>query len=76
MLLDEKEIEQLTGYKQHKKQIQWLRSNGIEHLIGIDGSPRVAKERIDQLLGVLNIHKSKKRTEPNYKAFEQHLGIA
>ncbi len=38
------ELKDLTGLTQSAAQIRWLKANGIEHFVRVDGKPRVPKD--------------------------------
>ena len=76
MLLDEKEIEQLTGYKRYTCQIRWLQKNGINHRVGYDGKPKVSAAHFEEVMGNTTVHIKQKTEEPDIEAFRQHLGLA
>lgn len=46
MFLTAKQLEDLTGLTQGAAQIRWLRKNGIEHTVRVDGKPRVMAENM------------------------------
>lgn len=47
--LNKDELHTLTGYRQPRKQAEWLRKElGLEPPIGADGRPRVSQAVIDQ----------------------------
>lgn len=75
MFLSQDDIKQLTGYKKAVCQIKWLRSNGIKHLVGCDGKPRVLASQIESVMGA-NIKPMKRRAEPNEDALSRYMGIA
>jgi hypothetical protein len=69
MFLNKEELADLTGYKNRKKQIQWLAENGIKFLISGVGEPKVLKSAIEELLGAGDSQKRlRKRVEPNWDA--------
>lgn len=51
LLLTPDEIIDLTGYKLPKKQSQWLSRQGIIHMIGRDGKPRVNRAHVNKVMG-------------------------
>lgn len=67
MFLSEKEIEQLTGYKLGRCQIKWLARNGINHLVGYDGKPKVLAAYLEEVMGK-TIAKKTRRIEPDFSA--------
>jgi hypothetical protein len=74
MLLSQDDIRELTGYKKAASQIQWLRQNGIKHLIGCDGKPRVLLSQIESIIGS-NTKNTKRRVEPDEQGLDQFMGI-
>lgn len=72
MLLTKKELEELTCYKRYSKQMGWLRNNGIRYLIGADGTPRVLKEHIEEIMGTANTIASKKKTVIDFDALKAY----
>lgn len=38
------ELQELTGLIQPAAQIRWLKANGVEHFVRVDGKPRVPKD--------------------------------
>lgn len=48
-LLTEDELFVITARKQHKKQIQVLRDNGIQPIISADGKPQVTWDMVNRL---------------------------
>ena len=47
--LTPEDLHALTGYRQPRKQVEWLRSElGLEPPIGADGRPRVSQAVVDQ----------------------------
>lgn len=68
MLLSVAELVLLTGYKQRRHMIRWLRENGFAFRIGADGYPRVLEEHVRiQLSGVA----AKPRNKPNLDALKR-----
>ena len=47
MVLDFKELQELSGAKQPTKVIEWLKANCIPHVIGYDGKPRKADQWLE-----------------------------
>ena len=47
MFLNNNDIKDLTGYKNPKKQIVWLRQEGFNFRVGADGRPRVLKKEVE-----------------------------
>lgn len=76
MFLSQQEIQDLTGYKVQKKQIQWLRENGIKFLVGCDGKPRVMESHLEAIIGADSTKgTTKRRTEPNESALNKWMGL-
>lgn len=46
MFLTSRQLADLTGLTQGAAQIRWLRKNGIEHTVRVDGKPRVWAENL------------------------------
>lgn len=67
MFLTSDDIEELTGYKNHAKQISWLARNGIKFLISQDGTPRVLLSHINEIM-TNNSKPTRRRAEPNFDA--------
>lgn len=70
MFLTSDDIEELTGYKNHAKQISWLARNGIKFLISGDGKPKVLQSQIELLIGGTSAP-SRRKTEPNFERLER-----
>lgn len=70
MFLTQEDIQDLTGFKNRKNQIKWLRENGINFLIAGDGRPRVLHSHIESLIGATS-KTVKRRVEPNFSKFEK-----
>lgn len=73
MLLTRQQLEQFSGYKARRCQIDWLRQNGIRYLLGGDGWPRVLLSHVETLLGAS--HAELPRTRPNIKALDKLQGL-
>jgi hypothetical protein len=73
MFLDDEELTKLTGYKRKSSQIDWLRKNGIKHLVNGLGEPLVTQKQLDEILcsGKTKSH----RTEPDEQALKKLLGL-
>lgn len=56
--LDQKELETLTGYKLHKKQIEFLASINIPFVVNAAGVPVVMRSALEQ--------KAPPITQPNW----------
>jgi hypothetical protein len=50
-LLDDDELERLTGSPQAKRQVEWLRREGFSFRVGLDGRPKVLTEHALAVLG-------------------------
>lgn len=74
MFLTQKEIVELTGYKQRTAQIKWLRENGIRFLLGGDDHPRILSSQIEQLIGSFS-KSAKRKAEPNEEALQKYMGL-
>lgn len=76
MFLSHEDISDLTGgLTQHAAQRRWLTRNGIKHLIGADGSPRVLVSHIEALIGS-STKPNKRRAEPDEEGLRRFMGIA
>ena len=51
MFLTWTEISELTGYKYKKLQIKWLLSRGYKFEVSANGSPKILKTYVEQILG-------------------------
>jgi hypothetical protein len=73
MFLTKQELEELTGYKYSSKQANWLRMRGYKHEIGRNGSPKVLRAHIEEVLGLKNIttHSSRRSAKPDFSALAQ-----
>jgi hypothetical protein len=76
MILDDKDIIRLTGYKQHCRQRVWLNENGIQFRVGHDGKPKVMVSHLESVMGGNKSEPIKKRVEPNVAGFRKHLGLS
>jgi len=61
MLLSPDELVELTGYKQPKRQVAWLRQQGIALYVAANGRPKVLRSTLENV--TVN-----RRTEPNFAA--------
>ncbi len=59
LCLSANEIADLTGYKQPKRQVTWLRQQGISLYVAADGRPKVLRSTLEN--ATVN-----RRTEPNF----------
>ncbi len=62
LLLTNRELYDLTLYKQAKSQVRVLREWGIPFVVGRDGRPRVLREHLKIIVGGSN---SRREAEPN-----------
>lgn len=46
-ILTNKQLEHLTGYRQHAAQIRWLQRNGVRHYVSASGEPRVLESAVE-----------------------------
>jgi|GEM_PF-6675434 len=53
-LLSDVELVRLTGYRLSSAQRRWLDRHGLRYVLDAAGRPRVAREAVDRLLGVLH----------------------
>ena len=44
MIFSPSQIEELTGYRKPSKQIEWLKRNGIPHIVNAAGRPVVLQD--------------------------------
>lgn len=71
MFLEDTELFQLTRLKRYSAQARWLQRNGIRHVIGADGSPRVLRSAVERILGGSTAPKS---TQPDVDALNNLYG--
>ena len=64
LFLSANEIADLTGYKQPKRQVAWLRQQGISVYVAANGRPKV-------LHSALTPATVSRRTEPNFAALRK-----
>ncbi len=75
MFLEENELFALTGRKYAAKQMQWLSKNGIKYLVAADGTPRVLKTHIEEIMG--NVKRiNQRRQEPDFSNINKRIGFA
>lgn len=75
MLLTVEELKELSGRKQKSKIKDWLRSKGIDYLDGADGTPKVSKELVENILqGKIEVRQSSQR-HGNANALRELMGI-
>lgn len=72
MFLSQEEIIGLTGYKLYKYQIDWLRKNGINCLVGHDGRPKVLAAHLEEIMGKSK-ERQKRKIEPDFSMFDKGL---
>ena len=51
MFLTNDELQVLTGAVQPKKMIEWLKAEGFNFKVGLDGHPVVLKDHVRRILG-------------------------
>ncbi len=61
LFLSANEIADLSGYKQPKRQVAWLRQQGIALYVAANGRPKVLRSTLENV--TVN-----RRTEPNFAA--------
>ena len=64
LFLNANEIADLTGYKQPKRQVAWLRQQGISLYVAANGRPKVLRSTLEN--ATVN-----RRTEPNFAALRR-----
>ncbi len=64
MFLSPDELTELTGYKQPKRQVAWLRQQGISLYVAANGRPKVLRSTLEN--ATVN-----RRTEPNFAALRR-----
>lgn len=64
LVLSERELLELTGSPQRKRQIRCLADNNIPFTIDVDGFPRVNRSHYDQ--AILGIPKKNKEKLPDF----------
>ena len=75
MFLTTDDIERLTGYKVHAKQVNWLRKHGIKCMQNRYGQPLVTQKQIEDILEITVTTKTKHRIAPNEDALKQMMGV-
>ena len=68
-LLDNDDLEALSGYKQPKKQVEWLRQWAVPHFVAKDGHPRVLRSDVEGAEKKLKIQ----RREPRLQGLAQRV---
>lgn len=63
MFLTKEELQDLTGGVQRQKMIQWLKDEGFQFRVGLDGLPVVLREHVRVMLG--GATPLPKKSEPN-----------
>ena len=64
LVLTRDELIELTGYKQPKRQVAWLRQQGISLYVAANGRPKVLRSTLEN--ATVN-----RRTEPNFAALRR-----
>ncbi len=64
LILTRDELIELTGYKQPKRQVAWLRQQGISLYVAANGRPKVLRSTLENV--TVN-----RRTEPNFAALRK-----
>lgn len=64
LFLSANEIADLTGYKQPKRQVAWLRQQGISLYVAANGRPKVLRSALQNATVT-------RRTEPNFAALRK-----
>ncbi len=64
LFLSANEIADLTGYKQPKRQVAWLRQQGISLYVAANGRPKVLRSTLQNATVT-------RRTEPNFAALRK-----
>ncbi len=64
LVLTRDELVELTGYKQPKRQVAWLRQQGISLYVAANGRPKVLRSTLEN--ATVN-----RRTEPNFAALRK-----
>jgi hypothetical protein len=65
MFLTEPQIAELTGFVRPSKQIEWLQREGFEFRVAADGHPRVLRDHVFRMMGVIDLA-SRRRTTPDF----------
>lgn len=68
MILNQKELVELTGYKRKDAQVRALRFMGIEHLPRPDGTIAVLRAHAEAVLSGQDPARLTKKIEPNWSA--------
>lgn len=74
MFLTKEEMQRLTGYIVHKKQVDWLRKHGIRCMTNRYGQPLVTEKQIEEMLGV-GMQRAKARIEPDADALKRAMRL-
>lgn len=72
MFLTKEELQTLTGYKMHKKQIEFLEREKIAFTVARSGMPIVSKENLENRLSDKPRKKMTGRTEPDLESFRKY----
>jgi Domain of unknown function (DUF4224) len=66
LYLDDEELQQLTGTKRRRLQVEWLEKNGFVFSLNRVGEPVLATAYVLAKLGVATASSISKRVEPNF----------
>ena len=64
MFLSDAELEHLTGTKQPRKMIEWLRGEGFTFRVDRNGYPVVLAEHVAELMGGRSAARMRERIKP------------
>jgi len=64
MFLSDAELEKLTGTKQPRKMIEWLRGEGFTFRVDRNGHPVVLSEHVAEVMGARSEARTKQRMKP------------
>ena len=64
MFLSDAELEKLTGTKQPRKMIEWLRGEGFTFRVDRNGHPVVLAEHVAEIMGGRAAARTKQRMKP------------
>lgn len=70
LCLTRDEMQELSGCKQRRKVIVWMRDAGYRYDVGADGWPRVLRAAVDAKLMPSRKQQTAK-TEPDFSMYEQ-----
>jgi hypothetical protein len=79
-LLDDKELERITGYKRGAEQARWFRQHGYYVECNARGIPQITHEQLDERRRLTPANDEKPesqppKTEPNIVQFRQKLNL-